>query len=431
MVCINCGLENNKLLCECCLTEPVLEKVINEIRDYGKQICENEYIVEYVSAFNEPKDACICIPEIANYFDKETAEYFTCLYYKCIKNERFEITAIDYLENHSEWDKKKQRILYELLDFYLRSDFEKPQKWCEFIKTTDNLYCELYYQAAQFFAMVGDYSFSDEIILKALNYCNDGTYNNYMFNSKEQELANFEKLAATILNYKTKKPYWPNTEERRRLIAAIYEQKGIKFPRITLKTKKVEECDFQPISISDNDIHQNYSAFWCAETFVKHEAKGIYQIAACKVQNGRIVDEFQSFIKPADGGDKSKEYAAKEVGVDVCIIKDAHDIDEVMPIFFNFVGEDVLISTGALGKQSKLISRAARYTGLNKIENLFFDLLDYAADLSPDYDLQNNTREYLLEHFNLTEGRDSLAKARRNVEIYNYLSKLGESNEAH
>lgn len=107
------------------------------------------------------------------------------------------------------------------------------------------------------------------------------------------------------------------------------------------------------------------------------------------------------------------------------MIETADDVDIVMLKFFDFVGNDVLVSTGALGNQAKLISRAARYTGMKEIKNEFFDLLDLAADTSPDFDLANNTREYLLSSFSILEGKTALEKALANKQLYDALINYG------
>lgn len=97
-----------------------------------------------------------------------------------------------------------------------------------------------------------------------------------------------------------------------------------------------------------------------------------------------------------------------------------------MPKFFAFVGNDVLVSTGALGNQAKLISRAARYAGMSEIKNEFYDILDLAADTSTEFDLANNTREYLLDRFSITEGKNALEKAKINKQLYDVLKNYGE-----
>lgn len=394
MQCLNCGKENEHLLCSDCLSERVLDEVYNSIRFYKPEICENEYIRAYVESFENLYASRDHLPEIFDLFDKYTVEYYYCRYYKLVRDEKFEEAAISYLKSHDLKEDKTQLVLCDLLDSYLRNDFVKPRKWCEMICKTEYLCCELYYRAAQYFAMVAEYDVAEQLILSSLEKCNDLTFDRFLIYSREKEIESLEKLRKDNERYRTKKPYWPTTEERRRAVAAIYDEKGISYPRITSKPKKVKECDFVPISECFEDELSDYCTFWCNEAFSISSVKSIYQIGAVKVAEDKIVDTFEAFIRPWDGGVNARKSAAKEVGVSVEIIESAEDIDLVMPKFFTFVGDDVLVSTGALGNQAKLMSRAARYAGMKEIKNEFYDLLDLAADTSEEFDLANNTREY-------------------------------------
>ena len=205
----------------------------------------------------------------------------------------------------------------------------------------------------------------------------------------------------------------------------FYDEKGIKYPRIENRPEKIKESEFAPINEYFDDDLTDYCAFWCADTFSLSAAKGIYQIAAVKVRDGEIIDEFQQMIRPWDGVADRKD-AARKAGVELSFIESAEDVDQVMPKFFEFVGDDVLVSTGALGNQVKLISRAARYAGMREIKNEFYDLLDLAADTSTEFDLANNTREYLLAHFSIAEGKSALEKAQINKRLYDALKNYGE-----
>ena len=424
MKCLNCGRESENHLCANCISENTLNFIFSELMHYNAETCSSESLRKYVEAFENPYEARKCIPNVLLLFDKSVAEYYYCRYYKIVRDDRFEEAAISYLNTHGIPDIKKQFVLYDLLGYYLRNDFVKPQKWCEYIKDTDNLCCELYYSAAQFFAMVGDYDLSDLVINKALTYCNDSTYESFLVYSRENEIESLTKLSKDVIRYRTKRPYWPTTEERRRAVAAIYEEKGIAYPRIESMPKKVEESDFTPVSEFMGKLGGEYCAFWCAELFSNSAAKDIYQIAAVIVRNGVVTDEFQRYIRPKKATAAAKKSAAKETGVDIEVLNSAEDVDQVMKKFFSFVENNILVSTDALGNQAKLISRAARYSGMKSIPNLFFDLLDYAANISSEFDMQNNNREYLLMHFNISEGKDALEKAKKSVEIYNHLMEL-------
>lgn len=119
-------------------------------------------------------------------------------------------------------------------------------------------------------------------------------------------------------------------------------------------------------------------------------AKGIYQIAAVKVRDGQITEEFQSLIRPWDGIADRKD-AARKAKVELAVIESAEDVDQVIPKFFAFVGGDILVSTGAFGNQAKLLTRAARYAGMSDLGlepyprnvSLFLQCIDKMID---DYD---------------------------------------------
>ena len=62
---------------------------------------------------------------------------------------------------------------------------------------------------------------------------------------------------------------------------------------------------------------------------------------------------------------------------------------------------------------------------MKEIKNEFYDILDLAADTSAEFDLANNTREYLLGHFSIEEGKTAFEKARINKRLYDELMNCG------
>ena len=422
MKCFNCGNECEKYLCENCITEEILEKIFNEILGYKDELCINENLKAYAQNFENKYKIKLCIPEILSKFEPEVNEFYYCRYYKYIKDANFEVLAIKYLDNHNEMDTKKQKVIYDLLQFYLRNDFVKPLKWCEIIIKEDGLAIELYNIVAEFYSMIGEYELSEKIIDKAKKYLETGKVN-FIFSNIENMTNSFDKLSNLLVRYKTKAPYWPTTEERRRLVAAIYDEKGIKHPRIEFMPEKISEDKFVPIKETYDFISEDYVAFWCSDFKGLKSLSSIYQIAAVKVRAGNIVEEFQEYIKPWDGL-KAKEAIAKKLNIDISVLENAKDVDIVMNKFLNFIGYDTLISTEALGNQAKTLTRALRYSGISELKNGLFDLLDYAADVDMKFDLDNNNREFLLEYFKLEKENDSLDKARNNYKIY---EKLKES----
>ena len=423
MRCLNCGKDTHKYLCKNCRTEDVLAHTYQQIM-YFKPDDEDIglYIREFVEGYADPEDARKCLPDILDLFPASMAEFYRCMYCKVTKDPRFEELAIAYLKSHNFMDKHTQKVLYSLLSFYIPDDLIKPQKWCDRIKSTSGLAFDMYCEAADFYSKVGDYDIADQLIEQAQSLLNAPNYDNFLYIKRENASNKLSKLSASIQGYRTKKPYWPKTEARQRMIAELYDSKGIKHPRLD-KPTIVKESDFQQLKEADHQKHDNYCTFWCADVFSPSGVKVVYQIAAVKVRDGHIVEKFQSFIKPWDGL-KEKESAAKQAGVDLSVINGSEDVDLVMKRFFAFVSDNILVSTDALSNQAKCIARVARYSGMATIPNQFLDLLDYAADISDDFDMEHNTREYLLGYLGLTQGRDAMENAMHNAAIYERLKEL-------
>lgn len=423
--CLNCGKTAESFLCHDCQTQQILDKIFNEIRFYTPESCENPYLAEYAAGLTEKYAERDIIPVILEQFDFEISEYYYCQYYMMRFDPRFEKAALAYLNVHDLSDIHTQNVLYYLVERYIPDNFTKPKRWCELIAETDGLCCELYAEAAKYFSMIGEYDLADKLTEEGLTLCADAGKRKLLFYSPENMINRLERQKADTDRYRTKRPYWPTTEKRRRAIAAFYDERGIKHPRIDHKPKKIKESEFASIKECNEENLTDYCAFWCEETFGVTAAKGIHQIAAARVRDGVITEKFQSLVRPWDGI-AEKKYAAKMAGVEFSVIENSDEVDQVMPKFFGFVGNDVLVSTGALGNQAKLLSRAARYAGMKEIKNEFCDLLDLAADTSAEFDLANNTREYLIAHFSLTEGKTALEKAEINKELYDALMKYGE-----
>lgn len=416
MKCFHCGQQTETWLCPDCCTEVVLDKLIPQMLSYKADQCAFPHLVEYVATLPEEREVRKCIPQILALLPAELEEYYCCLYYRYEEKDKLETAIENYLSKHDRTEDKSQNLIWYLLSHYLPNDFIKPRTWCDWIAKSEDLCCELYAKAAEYYAMIAEYDLSDKMVEAGL------LSNRFIYSNKEKMRTTLEKQIEKTQGYRTKKPYWPTTEERRRAVAMFYDEKGISYPRIESKPVKVPENEFAPIS-ECFDAPDNYCAFWCSAAFSVVGAKSICQIAAVRVENGKIVDEFESFIRPWDANKASRQSAAKEAGVPLSVIEGAEDVDLVMVKFFDFVGDAVLVSTGALGEQAKLLCRAARYAGMKQLPNELYDLLDLAGETDSKFDFNN--RPELLAMLNITEGRDALGKAKANVELYNALKNYG------
>lgn len=425
MKCLNCGKEVDNLLCNDCVNVEILREIFFNLSYYKEDRCENEYIKEFAQSFDDVKVMQTVIPDVLNLFDTYEVEYYWCKYYGNIKDDSFEDRAIAYIEKHDIKEELPQRLLRDLLKYYIPDDLIKPGRWCDMVRNKDGLCYELYEDVATYYSYIGDYDIAESIVDKMKKYCDDESYEGFLYCDRVRAVEKADKLYGNIDRYRNKKPYWPVTEERRRMVAKFYDDRGITYPRIDLKPEKISESDFKPMKDCLASSLDSYSAFWCECCYAYKGVKAIYQIAAVKVKNGKIMDKFESYIRTWDGV-KARKAAAKQAGVSEDYLNACEDVDQVMKKFFEFVGDDVLVSTGASGEQSKLVARATRYAGMSEIKNEFFDLLDMAADASAEFDLNNNTRDYLLKAFSINEGKNALEKAEINMKIYDKLESYGE-----
>ena len=384
MKCLNCGRENEQYVCNECQKEDIWSNVLGAIYFYNEDKCENEYIKAYMNSFKDIDTAKGSILELLRSLSKEDQEYYYCKYVKYAKSEDFEQVAVNYLNSHKEWNVRKQLILKLLLGWYGINDLITSEKWYEVIEKTKGLYADMYYMAADYRAKVGDYDLSEKLLKKVLEMCNDSTCNE-VFDNRDNLKNNVEKTRGLLERYRSGKPYWPATEERRQMIMKIYDKKGISYDATPPAPKKVKESDFQSPTEYIGETLSDYCAFWCSECFSVVSAQDIYEIAAVKVRKNKQVEVFQSYIKPWQGGEKAKKAAAKETGMTLEEVNAQKSVHNVMKEFFDFVGTDVLVSTDAMGKQSSLLTRAARYSKYTSLPNKLLDILYYAEDNCEKY----------------------------------------------
>ena len=233
MKCFNCGQQTETYLCPDCRAEEVLDKLIPQMLSYKAEFCEFPYLMEYVATLPEEREIRKCILQILSVLPEELAEYYCCLYYRYEEKDKLEAAIENYLSKHDWLERRSQKLIRFLLDYYIPNDFIKPRAWCDWIAETDGIYCELYTKAAEYYAMIAEYDLSDKMVEAGL------LSNRFIYSNKEKMRSTLEKQIEKTQGYRTKKPYWPTTEERRRAVAMFYDEKGVAYPRIESKPQPV------------------------------------------------------------------------------------------------------------------------------------------------------------------------------------------------
>lgn len=70
----------------------------------------------------------------------------------------------------------------------------------------------------------------------------------------------------------------------------------------------------------------------------------VTEIAAVKVKNDKIIDQFHSLINPEQ---KIPSFITKLTGIDNEMVKDSPKIHEILPLFKEFLGDHVLVAHNA------------------------------------------------------------------------------------
>ena len=128
------------------------------------------------------------------------------------------------------------------------------------------------------------------------------------------------------------------------------------------------------------NIDTEYCVLDIETTGIPYRSEMITEIGAIKIKNGEIVDEFECFVNP----EKPIPYEVMQVThITDDMVKNAKKIDEVLPEFIKFCGDDVLVAHNANFDIGFLRFQAKRL-GLN-INNTYIDTLSLAKDLFPEY----------------------------------------------
>jgi len=425
MKCFNCGKETEKILCNLCIKEEILDDIFNQVL-YFKEDNENIYIKEYLKSLNDVSELKNCIPDLLSNFDNNVIEYYLCKYYKYIKSPDYGKLALHYLDKSEYKDFKLQDILYDYIKFNMRDNYREVLNWCLKLYEKDYLYIEIYHLISEIFSMVGEYDLSENVINYARNILDND--DRYMFSNKDNMSIAFNKIETNLVRYKGGKPYWPSTEERREKIAEIYDEKGINYDMNSIKIfgrkkKKVKESEFEVKNIWLDDIPSEYVAFYCKGIYSNKTVITMCEIGAVKVNNGKIEDEFYDIVCPWEDSKIRKE-AAKELNISLDEIEKSDEVQEAMKKFFEFAKDKLLVSTEGLGVQKNILTRAMRYAEYKSLDNPIGDILDYASNVDEKFDFENNTRDFLIKYFNLKEGNNSLEKAKICYEIVEKLRNM-------
>ena len=159
----------------------------------------------------------------------------------------------------------------------------------------------------------------------------------------------------------------------------------------------------------------DYTVVDIETTGMSPEACAIIEVSALRYRDDKLVDTFDTLVNP---GCHIDWFSTRLTGIDDRMVYNAPTIDEVMPDFARFVGEDILMGHNVNFDINFLYDNLWRTTG-QYLMNDFVDVLRLSRKALPQ--LPSHKQTALAEYF----GIDSLGahRAGRDCEICqaNYL----------
>ncbi len=163
--------------------------------------------------------------------------------------------------------------------------------------------------------------------------------------------------------------------------------------------------------LTDDASIGTYVVFDLETTDKDPESCDIVEIAAVRVQNGRIVAELESLIKP----EKPIHPAAQAVhGINAAQLQDKPGIEEFWPVLREFIGDNILIAHNGYKFDFPIIDRVAKAVEGKRLNNPRFDTLVLARNLFPG---TSNSIDSLMARYNLTS--DNRHRALEDVQLLN------------
>lgn len=151
-------------------------------------------------------------------------------------------------------------------------------------------------------------------------------------------------------------------------------------------------------------------------TGLSHYSNEIIEIAAIRIENGKIIDQYQTLVKPHN---VISPNITRITGITNEMVKNSPDILDVLPDFFKFIGDSPLIGHN--------ITFDLRFLNSYLEENLTNSLADtmlIARKKLPNLD--NHKLETIVRHLNITDHQDHRALSDCNItnKVYEQLSSL-------
>ena len=414
--CLICGKSISEgIICEECktkVTEELCQKVavfnyFNPDNDLWASIAE-----KLVSSYKFREYSL----ELAEYLNENRRLYIKLLCLNLMNNKKIDSLSrcnAFILENADSCiktqnindDEKNFILALKFYAFIFERRWQEAEELSDYIKC-DKKFFEPYSIKANYYMKLRDYKKAIGLLEEAKKIFPD-------FKERIEE----ELQEITSRSKGEKKEFIPRGIENAAPFYEFLDSLGIPHESLGNSRKnKVKEKDFKPYKRYDNDdaIPNDYVAFWLTSEF-HLKAEEAVEISAVKVCDGKITDKYHSYVKPVNIIKNPKSVSEE-------ILKKSKPINVVFPKFLSFVDGNILANLG-FGKQGKLLGRLARYSAMDEIKNIIFDVIEYAEDNSDDF--ETLTSESLLKKYNLKDELSGEKKAELTYKLIEKMRKNG------
>lgn len=414
-LCVVCGTESEKCICDKCKQTADIEQLCNEIIAYTPMLLDNpnanpvweaiaktldyskkfrEFAFDLAEELDSPRKEYQQIHSITGEYTsipRAKKPWFYEVYEKCIN-----------MDGLSDWE--RLRLKGMMLDaLYMDYRYFDADELAIELVDVEELPWQTAGVLADFYTKTRRYDEAETVLANA----------RAIYAEVRAAINQFDKVAADCEKYRTnsengKKEYMPNPREDKDKAVANYieflNSIGIDVKVASKTPKPIPKAEYpEPVIITVPNF-DSFVAYDFETTGLSSSADSIIEIGAVKVVNGEVVDSkefiFSEFVKPYK---KSlSDQVSALTGITREDIQDARPMWDVVKDFMDFVGDDVLVGYNNVAFDSKFLARAGRY-GHVLVTNPQFDVLKYIRQVKDQigYDGENCKLTTLGEYYGI------------------------------
>lgn len=423
MKCLICGNECSEWLCAEHKNNVNYKELLAKMADFRVEDSENELWVQIAKENNIEKNFFEVMNEVVKDVPSPYKEFYL-MYAKGKRlNRAFYLNKSDHyltekyeeiimLDDISEEDKDVIKAI-TFSTYYNIKEYKKAEELALSLLESGALSNELRLNLIEYYGQTRRFEIARKL------------YEERTVDECEKE---FDKLQQKLDGWEHKKFYLPKWPEDKQKFADFMNSIDFDVEYVVCP-RKIPEDEFKRIESYSGSSLNSYTAFCCLEAFGVSKAKSIYEIAAIKVENNKVVKEWSTYVRPQDSGKEVRRITAKTAGIDQLLLDKGPRVWEAISEFLKIVGNDVLVALDG-SKQKKLLSRALRYSSIDHLNSKFINLNEMCEDLQmdecemPKALEENADTESLLKAFNLSVGKEAIEVARNAMKVYEELKGI-------